>query len=528
MTHSASVRIPSRRDPDGAGESTQPVPEPGAPGSTGKSTSYRNLCSFMALSNGTPLMNLSFGSSARSRSFTVLPEILGGLSEPAMVVNTDSGVIFACNVRCARLLESEPDDIAGRELKDVVMLVNPLEAGETVECFFINGKGQCLRLILGVTAHPFVEGLFICTLVLDDNPNGSGELDMGASSLLGDHDDRPSEFVDDETGEGFRADFKKFLGEGGSGSVCEGTWGASERIAVKFIACNNRAVLESQYQEVRTLQELQHANIVQYKGSAVLKDEDTIVVALEFADHGSLQTLVEGHRPIAPDTLREYFADALHALSYVHASGIVHRDVKPSNLLLCSGPERVVCKLTDFGSAIRKDLLKSQNPFLGTPAFMAPEQFEGRVGYYSDVWAIGVSALFCVLRRAPYPPDLVCNPLRLMFAIVDGLRPTLPLEGPEELLDVARCTLIDSPLERPSIAEVLQRLTGEVVPGESSEPITSPLTRDALQGRLTRRDSGAWDPVRILRSGSPPPKRWSSFVAPSLPSAAALRRCVIS
>eukprot|EP00667_Euglena_gracilis_P006686 EG_transcript_6743 len=545
---SASVMFPPRRcDVDGVCSFSMSRGR-GVAGSSGSSyspdffggsmgpTSYKNMKSLMAMSSSSPpigdgLMSQSYASSSGSRSFSVLPEILGSLAEPTMIINADTLVITACNVRCARLFEMEPEDIAGKELTEVVMLVNPgIEVGETNECFFINGKGQCMNLLMGVTAHPFIEDLLVCTVVQDDTRDQNPEIDIGKNSFSGENDEGiATEYFDDETGHPFKVDVTKFLGAGGSGSVCEGTWD-SERVAAKFIACNNNDVLLSHYQEVKTLQDLQHYNIIRYKGSTVLYEETTIVVVMEFAEHGSLQSLVESPRAVSPDTLTDYIIDTLHALGFVHASGIVHRDVKPSNLLLCNGSGRVICKLTDFGSAIRKDLLKSQNPFLGTPVFMAPEQFEGQVGYYSDVWAVGLSSLFCVLRHAPYPAELVCNPLRLMFAIVDGLRPSIPLEGPEELLSLARWTLIDSPIERPSIAEVLQRLTGEVVPGESSEPITSPLTRDVLVERLTSINPETWHTHRRPRSSPSSPKQPDSGPRPNpkAEKAAEKSRCLVA
>ena len=82
--------------------------------------------------------------------------------------------------------------------------------------------------------------------------------------------------------------------------------------------------------------------------------------------------------------------------------GIIHRDIKPSNLLLCKSVHRPICKLTDFGAAIPFDMLQSSNSCIGTPAFMAPEQMEGDTGYYSDVWAIGVTALFLSTGSLPY------------------------------------------------------------------------------------------------------------------------------
>src|SRR5262249_11225041 len=154
----------------------------------------------------------------------------------------------------------------------------------------------------------------------------------------------------------------------------------------------HRAHLHAQYQtEGKVLSHLAHPNIVQlYEVGEIA---GCPFVALEFVDGPSLlRRLAEQPLP-APEAaaLLETLARALH---YAHQKGIIHRDVKPANILFTADG---TLKLTDFSLARLDDpghrKIEASGAIFGTPAYMAPEQFTGRhaaVGPASDVYAVGV------------------------------------------------------------------------------------------------------------------------------------------
>jgi serine/threonine protein kinase len=204
---------------------------------------------------------------------------------------------------------------------------------------------------------------------------------------------------------------------------------------------------------------LEHPNIIKYKGSQVAVEDYTLAIALEYAEFGCLQRVVDDHGPLDSPYLETYLVDALRGLRYVHSKGIIHRDIKPSNLLLCKSVHRPICKLTDFGAAIPFDMLQSSNSCIGTPAFMAPEQMEGDTGYYSDVWAIGVTALFLSTGSLPYEFSAGMTSAQLMFAIVvDGARPIIRAGVTPRLRGLVELCIYEKAEDRPSVAQILDLL----------------------------------------------------------------------
>lgn len=257
-------------------------------------------------------------------------------------------------------------------------------------------------------------------------------------------------FVDLETAVEWTCRFEDRLGGGGTSDVYAGDFGEDGwPVAVKIIRCGDEAALLSQSEEVRMLKGLCHPNVIQCLGFAVDAQEQTIAVAFEFAHFGCLQDAVDHGGPLLSPSLEMYLIDVLQGLTYVHAQGIVHRDVKPSNILLCEGPRRLMCKLTDFGSAL---LPGSPRSCVGTPAFMAPEQLGGSPGPFTDVWAMGITALFLATGRLPYAPECTISSMQMMFAIAIGdLRPAILAEVSPLIRSFAEQCIAVDPAERPSV-----------------------------------------------------------------------------
>ncbi len=235
---------------------------------------------------------------------------------------------------------------------------------------------------------------------------------------------------DGETGEIGRVIGKyrllSFLGEGGMSTVYLAHDEALDRnVAFKRLHRHLMRDAEARTRfarEARAVARLKHRNIPEIFDFSGLSDDRPSALAYlvtEYVDGGSLGDLLE----TSPDLLPEYgvmVALALsNALSCAHGNAIVHRDVKPENVLI--GKDGVV-RLTDFGIAQVRGLesMTMTGSLIGSPAHMAPEQFEQSkdIDARADIWGLGTVLYMAVCRgRAPFSAD---SPHALIRQIVEG------------------------------------------------------------------------------------------------------------
>jgi len=157
--------------------------------------------------------------------------------------------------------------------------------------------------------------------------------------------------------------------------------------------------------EIETVTGLTHPNIVRIL--AFGQDDDFYYYAMEFLEGRSLRELIHDRGHLSPFYAAEIIRDAANGLSYAHKHGVIHRDVKPSNLMICKDGQ---VKIVDFGLAFHKSSpnLTATGLSLGTPAYMSPEQIEGgraEVTERSDVYSLGVTLFEAVTGRRPYEGD---------------------------------------------------------------------------------------------------------------------------
>lgn len=157
-------------------------------------------------------------------------------------------------------------------------------------------------------------------------------------------------------------------------------------------------------QEARIAARLQHPNVIVVHD--VQQSEDLIFFVMGLIDGGSIDELCRRPGPLPIDQVRWVLMQAARALAYAHSEGIVHRDVKPVNILLNLKGEII---LTDFGiaKAVGGDGLTKSGTQIGTPVYMSPEQFSGApVGPASDQYALGVTAYQLLTGAPPFGGEL--------------------------------------------------------------------------------------------------------------------------
>ncbi len=173
--------------------------------------------------------------------------------------------------------------------------------------------------------------------------------------------------------------------------------------------------------EAQVVAKLRHPNIVEvYDVSGEEESEQYLVV--ELVKGRNLRSLFREYGALPPEVAAAIGLEVLHALAHAHALGVVHRDVKPENVLIdCAGVEkkRGLIKLTDFGIAKVLDVhgVTSTGQVLGSPSHMAPEQIEGgEVGARADIFALGVLLYEAMVGHLPFEGANPAQVLRRVLA----------------------------------------------------------------------------------------------------------------
>ena len=224
-------------------------------------------------------------------------------------------------------------------------------------------------------------------------------------------------------------------------------------VALKTIrAVSEDDVEQREYQE-RFLREAQAAGILSHPNIVTVHDvgedasSETSFIAMEYVEGKNLKQLVSDKTVFTFERIAEIIGQAAEALDYAHRRGIVHRDVKPANIIIT--PEGQV-KITDFGIAkIEKSNLTTTGQFLGTPNYMSPEQVTGdAIDGRSDLFSLGVVLYELLTRKKPFTAD---NLTSISYKIVhERFVPpeTYDAAIPSEFVTVLEKALAKDPAER--------------------------------------------------------------------------------
>jgi eukaryotic-like serine/threonine-protein kinase len=283
----------------------------------------------------------------------------------------------------------------------------------------------------------------------------------------------------------------RHLGSGGMASVllCRDER-LDREVAVKRLHADSPADVEQRFvREAKLGASLNHPNLVSVYDTAV--DDEGVLIVMEYVPGESLAAALR-HGPLGPRRVARMARELGAALDHAHAQGVVHRDVKPANVLL---RDDAVAKLVDLGIATAADTTRitRSGTVLGTAAYMAPEQLEGREpGPSVDIYAL---AAVCYETLAGRRPRDGKTPVAIAHSIASAPPPDIREHWPAASAAVAETVqhgMAREPAERPGSAG---QLASELARALEDEP------RTAVTRRMPRRGAApAPDPL------TPPPR----------------------
>jgi serine/threonine-protein kinase len=201
------------------------------------------------------------------------------------------------------------------------------------------------------------------------------------------------------------------------------------------------------------------ASVYDYGEVTTDSDRPTAYLVMELVEGEPLSALLHREKRLSPDQTLDILGQAADALQAAHALGVVHRDVKPGNLLIRRDG---AIKVTDFGIARAVDAapLTATGIMMGTAYYVSPEQASGRtVTPASDVYSLGVVAYECLAGRRPFDDR---NPIVVVMAHQQDTPPPLPVDVPDKVRSLIDMAMAKDPARRPPSAGAFARAAATI------------------------------------------------------------------
>jgi serine/threonine-protein kinase len=187
------------------------------------------------------------------------------------------------------------------------------------------------------------------------------------------------------------------IGSGGFGTVflAEDTW-IDKKVALK-VPHKQGLDFGELLREPRLLAALNHPNIVSVVTAE--KQENVFFIVMEYVPGETLESVISREGALDLAMALDYTCQICNAVDHAHRQGVIHRDLRPSNVIVT---DTGLLKVADFGTSRFLEIAAHGTTIIGSPPYMAPEQFEGRAVFASDVYSLGVSMFEMLTGTLPY------------------------------------------------------------------------------------------------------------------------------
>jgi serine/threonine-protein kinase len=199
------------------------------------------------------------------------------------------------------------------------------------------------------------------------------------------------------------------IGSGGFGTVylAEDTW-IDKKVALK-VPHKQGVDFGELLREPRLLASLNHPNIVTILTAE--KQENVFFIVMEFVPGETLETIIAREGPLDVARALDYTCQISNAVDHAHRQGVLHRDLRPSNVLVADSG---MLKVADFGTSRFLEIAAHGTTVIGSPPYMAPEQFHGKAVFASDIYSLGVTMYQMMTGVLPYDTPSPADLERLM------------------------------------------------------------------------------------------------------------------
>ena len=288
---------------------------------------------------------------------------------------------------------------------------------------------------------------------------------------------------------------------GGMGEV----WQATDLVIGRTVAIK---ILKDEYLGdpgflERFRAEARHAALVNHEGIANVFDygeeDGSAFLVMELVPGEALSTVLERERVLSTDRVLDIVAQTASALQAAHAAGLVHRDIKPGNLLIT--PDGRV-KITDFGIARIADQvpLTATGQVMGTVQYLSPEQASGHPASPStDIYSLGIVAYEALAGRRPFTGE---SQVAIAMAQINEAAPELPVTISEPVRNLVTTSIAKRPEDRPSSAAHLARAAQALRRGDVEGAIAAV---PGIAGGAAMLAAGATTATRVMTSTTTPP-----------------------